>query len=313
MSKVALAKHGDDLVFELAGEKSGGLTVTQRFIDASVAWEKAQQGDVFDPVKRDRAQLRYLQARARVESARGADDVAAATLVEAARVKSGLGRIEGLAAGVKDDRELWFAGHEFNATNARYGHDDERRRINDVFGFGDKIATRAANTHQAASRAWLTVGGFGKARTGAQRHEDVRQAVALSRDAWRLSGALVEKAPTVATTADVTPGPSAPCVLADELERAEKAQKPEPAPVEVVEAPAPTVDQEPEPHATVTPIRPAATPKRRWSKADNRALAAELRTIGLVPNGDVWVAAKQLREEGAAVTRDALEAVAVAS
>lgn len=38
--------------------------------------------------------------------------------------------------------------------------------------------------------------------------------------------------------------------------------------------------------------------ERRWSKQENRALAAELRALGFVPNGDVWAQAKGLRAAG---------------
>lgn len=62
--------------------------------------------------------------------------------------------------------------------------------------------------------------------------------------------------------------------------------------------------------ATVTPIRPDRPASARLTKAErkaaNRTLAAELRTLGFVPNGDVWVRAKQLRAAGREITRESM-------
>lgn len=54
---------------------------------------------------------------------------------------------------------------------------------------------------------------------------------------------------------------------------------------------------------------PAAA-KVTGRKAANRALAAELRALGYVPNGQIWAVAKSLRAAGQPVTRTTLEVAA---
>lgn len=252
----------DGLTVVMGGDKGAGLTPVQSFIDASVAWEKAQQSD--DVLKRDTAQARYLRALAKVQAARGEDG--SAELAQAARLAGFVKSLKPMAEARKTEAAEFIEVHEAFAVDARNRYPK--------FSLGWK--------------AWVQVLKASTSGTRSERRSAIESALAVSR---RIE--LAGPQPTPVKAAVPEPAPQAP---------------PPPASAPVEPAPTPTPVRESSARHSRSDVRRHRRSRPADRKAENKALAAELRALGFVPNGEVWQRAKALRADGTVITAEALVA-----
>jgi hypothetical protein len=149
--------------------------------------------------------------------------------------------------------------------------------------------------------------------------ERARVMMDMARDTAELDARAAELAAAELEAAGETVAPAEYITPADRLEAADETAPaeleapapPAPAPAPI-EAPAPAADLPPVAPIvklrTGSPAKPATRTGRRWTKDDNRKLAAELRAAGVHPSGDAWRVAKLAAESGADPIAAALEA-----